>query len=279
MNKDFDTEIISINEKIRGGYTYILSNLSKIIAIITAAVTTMLAFTDIAFLGISSREFSTSLMLILISSYIMYFSLEEAGEKLYEDSEDYRALTEEYRQALEKINLDKLPDMRKYLEWYADEELIYRKRQMLLSSGLTEEEYQGSHDKITDPRKRLALKSISGIKRLNLTPELILSRSATKGERISDPGKRKLLMLTIKILPSTVCAFFTASIVLATKELDAVTILESIMKLSMLPIIGFRGYVNGYNYKKDDEMAWIKTKIKLINGFLAQYANDSLQKH
>ena len=103
MNKDFDTEIIGISERIKGGYSYLISNFSKIVAVVTAAAATMLVFTDITFLGINSRELTTSLALILVSSYLMYFSLEEAGEKLYEESEDFKNLMAEYFIELDPI--------------------------------------------------------------------------------------------------------------------------------------------------------------------------------
>ena len=289
MNKDFDTEIIGISERIKGGYSYLISNFSKIVAVVTAAAATMLVFTDITFLGINSRELTTSLALILVSSYLMYFSLEEAGEKLYEESEDFKNLMAEYFIELEKIGLEKLSSLREYCEEYADEELTYRRRQALLAAGLSAEEYDTfvkndgigknafSSDLVKKNRKKIrALSKISKMKRIKLSPEMLLSLNSCKNERIKDPGRGKLFMLGLKILPSTVCMFFTASVVLTAKELSFVSVMEGIIKLSALPIVGFRGYINGYNYKKDSEAAWIKTKIKLLRGFILADEKESV---
>ena len=277
MNKDFDSEILSLSERIRGGYTYLIANLSKIIAAVTAIVTAMLVFTDIAFLGFSSKEFTTTLALILISSYIMYFSLEEAGEKLYEDSEEYKRLAEEYTKAAEKISLERLLALREYCKKYADDELIFRRRSALLSIGSTEEDYERFlRGECVDKKTRRALGKISRMKRIDLTPEMLIYHGGGGAVRIYDPKRGKTLMLILKILPSTVCMLFTASVVLSAKELDMVTVIEGIMKLSTLPIVGFRGYLNGYNYKKDSEAEWIKTKIRLIEGFLEADANNNL---
>ncbi len=269
MNKDFDTDLIGMNEKIKGGYAYLISNLSKIIALITALVTAVLVFTDIAFLGIDSKELTTSLILILISSYVMYFSLEESGERLYEDSEEYKELTKKYSEISEKITLDKLPALRDFCERYSTDELTYRKRQMMLYSGLTEEEFRAKSPP-TDRKKARAKRRIARAKPKGITPELLLSQKRSDSESLKDPKKDKLLHLTLKILPTTLCAFFTASVVLSVKELTPVSIIEGIMKLSTLPIVGFRGYVNGYNYKKDNESAWLKTKIRILEGFLSE---------
>ncbi len=283
MNKDFDTEIIEFGDKIKGGYSYLISNFSKIVAAVTAAIATMLVFTDITFLGINSRELTTSLALILVSSYLMYFSLEEAGERLYEECEDYKNLVAEYSAELEKIGLERLGRLREYCERYADEELTYRRRQALLAAGLSAEEYedflengsfsQKGKEGIKSKQNRKKIRSlfrISKMKRMKLSPEMLLSLSSLQNERIKDPGRGKLFMLGLKILPSTVCMFFTASVVLTAKELSPVSVIEGIIKLSALPIVGFRGYINGYNYKKDREAAWIKTKIKLLRGFLLE---------
>ena len=277
MSKDFDSEIISLSDRILGGYAYLIANLSKIIAAVTAVVTAMLVFTDITFLGFSSKEFTTTMALILISSYIMYFSLEEAGERLYEDSEEYKRVSEEYTKAVEKISLERLGALREYCRRYADEELIFRRRSALLSIGCTEEDYEKFlRGELGEKKKRYALGKISKMQRVNLTPEMLLYHGEGSGARIRDPKRGKTLMLILKILPSTVCMLFTASVVLSTKELDAVTVIEGIMKLSALPVVGFRGYVNGYNYKKDSEAEWMKTKIRLIEGFLEADANNNL---
>lgn len=277
MNKDFDSEILSFSERIRGGYAYLIANLSKIIAAVTAVVTAMLVFTDIAFLGFSSKEFTTTLGLILISSYIMYFSLEEAGERLYEDSEEYKSLAEKYTSVADKISLERLGALREYCQRYADEELIFRRRNALLSIGCTEEDYNAFlRGECSDKKRRITLCRIAKMQRVKLTPEMLLYRGGDAAEKIRDPKKSKMLMLLLKILPSTVCMLFTASVVLSAKEMQAVTVIEGIMKLSALPIVGFRGYVNGYNYKKDSESEWLRTKIRLIEGFLEADVNNNL---
>ena len=271
MNKDFDTELLSLNKRMREGYTYLISNLGKIVAAVTMIVAGMLVFTDIEFLGFDSKEMTSTLALIMISSYVVYFSLEEAGERLYEEGEDYSKLKLEYTEAVEKISLDGLSALREYCERYADEELLFRRRGALLSMGYTEEDFEAfKRGKIEERKKRIHLMKISMMKRMKLTPEMLLCHGSEAGEKIRDPKKGKILLLAMKILPSTVCMLFTASVVLSAKELDAVTVIEGILKLSTLPIVGFRGYVNGYNYKKESEAEWLKTKTRLINGFLSQ---------
>ena len=46
--------------------------------------------------------------------------------------------------------------------------------------------------------------------------------------------------------------------------------MEGIFKLSALPIIGFKGYGAGYSYSKDTKSAWIDTKARILEQFVAQ---------
>ena len=42
MNKDFDTELLGLNKRIREGYSYLIANLGKIVAVATMIVAGML---------------------------------------------------------------------------------------------------------------------------------------------------------------------------------------------------------------------------------------------
>lgn len=94
------------------------------------------------------------------------------------------------------------------------------------------------------------------------------SRCGTR-EEIKDPKNGKILRLLIGLLPTTLCTFFTLSVMLQTKdEMTAATVLEAILKLSCLPIIGLRGYSEGYSYTTERERDWLKAKTRLLNAFL-----------
>lgn len=268
MKKSFDEELLSASGKLQSGYTYLLGNLGKITAAFTAILTALLVFTDIEFLGITSKEFSTTLILVLISTYVCYFSLEEAGERLFEESEEYQKTKSDYLACTEKITVEMLPDLRRYLSDYADEEFKYRQGQMLLCQGLTRDDLASYlRGEISDRKKRIALRKISGAKRLTLTPEQLLTSQGTRGE-LKNPKRTKYPALILRILPSTVCMIFTVSVVLTFKEMSAQSIVEALVKLSTIPVAAFRGYAGGYNYKKLEELPYTESKIRLLRGFL-----------
>ena len=270
MKKTFDEEFVLYSDRLRGTYSYLLENLSKIIAILTASVAALLVFADIEFLGIFSREFSTTLILILISSYVCYFSLEEAGERLYEESEEYKARQEKYKATAGRVTVAMLPALRDYITRYTAEELDFRRGQMLLSEGLCEADLEAYlRGEITDRKRAATLRKIARARRLPITPELLLTPEEKGHQSVTDPKRGKYLALTLKILPSTLCMLLTASVVLTFKEMSVESVIEGILKLSTLPVVSLRGYAGGYNYKKYKEAPFIESKIGLLEGFLA----------
>ena len=81
--------------------------------------------------------------------------------------------------------------------------------------------------------------------------------------------------LIFKLLPTSISTLITVSVMLSIKDgLTTRDLCDGIMKLSTLPIIGLRGYSNGYNYIKFSYLPWLETKTRLINGFLAGKAID-----
>ena len=75
-------------------------------------------------------------------------------------------------------------------------------------------------------------------------------------------------MLLLKILPSTICMILTVSVMLNVKEdMTASDVINGILKLSALPVIGFKGYSAGYGYTKNSLSLWIETKANILEKF------------
>jgi hypothetical protein len=147
---------------------------------------------------------------------------------------------------------------------------------LLAEFGLSREEYEDYKAGKSLPRvtaKRL--RRIDRIKPYSLTPTLLLSgdRLLQRSE-LKNPEHSKILSLLIGLIPTTLGTFFTVSVILTTKDtLTAASVFEGILKLSALPIIGFKGYSSGYSYVKCEKTLWIETKTRLLEQFknLASY--------
>lgn len=270
MMSDKDGSPLRLDGALRSGYGAIISNASKLIALLSLLVAALVSFTDVGFGGFGSREFTSSLLIMLASSYVIYFSLEEAGEQFGEESAEYKGALIRYVKAKERVCSDSIGAMRDFCRSYADEELRFRRDSFLAERGVTKEEYEAGICKGTARRQRHAIRRARKMKPMRLTPALLLSGEGRRcGRELENPGRTKLFGALFRLLPSTVFTIFTVSVMLTAKEgLSASVIIESILKLSTLPIIGFRGYRAGCEYVKVTKTAWLEAKCRLIESFL-----------
>ena len=254
----------------------IIKNTGKIVAVITLIVATLLTFTDVTLSSFSGEEFTATLVVMLIASYLMYFSLEDAGEKLGLESEEYVRVKSEYDGLKDKISGADISELRVFCTQYATDELKFRQRRLLLELGYSDEEYDAflsGNEKNTKRAKELG--RVSKLKAANLTPQSLLTRNkrATDSE-LDDRGKFKFLRMAVKLIPTAVCTVVTVSVILTVKDgLGASDVVESILKLSSLPIIGCRGYAAGYSYVKNVEVPTLTTKKRIIESYLAKRDN------
>ncbi len=271
MKTDFESALLGSGQLMKRGYAYLAENVGKAIAAITAAVAVLVSFTEIGFSDFSAESVTSSMILILISSYIIYFSLEDAGERLGRGGEDYKAAESEYKSVCEQISADMMVGLREFLTDYVREELKYRRSRILTEAGLSDKDYEAyvNGGSVTARQKR-AFERAKKARPLSLTAAQLMSKSRCgTREEIKDPKNGKILRLLIGLLPTTLCTFFTLSVMLQTKdEMTAATVLEAILKLSCLPIIGLRGYSEGYSYTTERERDWLKAKTRLLNAFL-----------
>ncbi|MBQ7387366.1 MAG: hypothetical protein IJW03_04275 [Clostridia bacterium] len=274
MNEySFDKDLLDVGGMMKRTKSYFVSNGGKIIAAITLVIAVVVMFTDITFSGFSSYEFFTTLLLMLLASYLMFFSLEDAGERLGEDSDEYRAAIKRYYAAKGRISAALIPSLREFCTRYSRDELAYRRISLLTEHGYTLEEYEAYiSGKEIQKRALRVFRKCEKMCAVTLSPQILLSVNKQSFEsELVNPEKRKLLHLVLQLIPSTVCMAFTVSVILSTKEgmtLDGV--IDGLFKLTALPIVGLRGYSEGYSYVKNSKIAWIETKARLLEAFLLE---------
>ena len=270
-NGKFTSELLSAGEKIRGGYTQLAESIGKVIALLTGIVAILITFTDVTFAGEVSREISATALTMLISSYVIYFSLESTGERTGEASEEYANAKKRYDEVRAKIKPSDISDLREFCAAYSEEELKYRLDVKLAENGYTREDLEEYKKGTAFPkRKRMTLRRISRERPARLTPITLLSGGGvSQKSEITSPINSKIVTMLRELIPSTVCVVFTASIILSVKgNMQSEEIIEGIVKLAALPIIGARGFTTGYFYARYDLTSWLETKTRLIEGFL-----------
>lgn len=271
MNKDgFDKELLEFSSVMHSGYLFLLRGAGKIIALLTIIVTALVTFTDISFQSLTSESFSSSLIVMLISSYIVYFSLEESGEALGRECDEYKSALSAYRDARGKISADSIGALREFCSDYRREELDYRRKNFLMEKGLSTEEYEEyKRGGAVSKRAARAFKRADAMRAIALTPATLLSgeRGGSSSE-LESPEKKKLLTSLRILIPSTACMIFTISVILTAKgDMTASVIIDGILKLSALPIIGLRAYSAGYSYAKEEKSLWLEARARLLSSF------------
>lgn len=270
MNKEESNELLEIRSFMKHSYSALISNAGKIIAFITLLIAGLLTFTDVAFSDLSSQTFTTQLCVMLLSSYLMYFSLEDSGEREGEASEEYKSAREKYLSARKKITPKSIDALRQFCLNYAIREQEYRKLTYLAEMGLSESDYLSyKSGKVFSRRNMRIFKKADKIRAVNLTPHTLLSSSRGIGKsELEGPTRAKILSSLISLIPSTVCMIFTVSVILTTKDgMTVSSVIEGVLKLSALPVIGFRGMLDGYKFAKEEKSAWLETKARLLESF------------
>ncbi len=272
MEREFDAAL-GYERLSERGYATVIGNSGKIIAAITAIIAVLVTFTDITFSSFTSVEFTSTLAITLIASYLMYFSLEDAGERQGESTSEYTAAEQRYSSVRAGILPAHIPALRDYCVKYSREELEFRRRAFLCSRGYAAEDYNRylMGEKFPKSATRVFVRA-SKMRPVILTPATLLtSEKCGTASEIESPERKKYIDALARLLPSTVCMLFTASVILTAKpDMSAAVIIEGILKLSALPVVGFRGYVAGYRYAKNSKSGWLEAKSRILEGFLSE---------
>ena len=103
MRESFEENILASGEIMKKSQSFIIANMSKTVAIITLIIATVVSFAEVGFSDLSAERFTSTLITMLLASYIIYFSLEDAGEALGRDTNDYKKALERYNEKKSKI--------------------------------------------------------------------------------------------------------------------------------------------------------------------------------
>ena len=275
-NNDFDLSTLSDGIFFGNFWGSVLSS-GWTVAVITLIVSALVTFTEIGFVGGFNENVTATVITLLFASYIIYFSTESCGERDGMKSEEYSTANREYKDALSLIRADDIYALREFCHDYAQGELRFRREAKLMRYGISFCDFEAylKGEPGGNPR---ALRSVSRMKPKRLTPQMLLTQEGRANE-LSHPQKKRFIIMLSKLLPTTVCTFFTGAIVLAARDnLTAVTVIEGIIKLSALPLIAVKGYGAGYAYAKECLSVWLCTKTKLIQSFIKKRDAGCYQK-
>ncbi len=273
MSKSFDELLTEGDAAIKGGIGSLVSNLGKAVAAITLSVACLVTFTDISFGGIHQKSYFAILAVMVMSAYLMYFSLLDVGEKRGEESDEYKSAKAHFDATRVKISGDMIPRLRLFCEEYSKRELKARRRLRLMSYGLSEEDLATA---TADKRKMRIFKRAERMKTTPLSPQILLSLGKrTSHSELVNPERGRFIRSFVKLIPSALCMCVTVSFVLSIKDgMSAADVINGIIKLCSLPIIGIRGYTAGIYYSVTLKSSWLESKARILESFLRENAEE-----
>ena len=272
MKDSFEVSLLEAGDLMKRGAEAIINNIGKAVATVTLLITVLILFCDVGFADVTSESFTSTTVLMIIASYLMYFSMEDAGEKLGEGTEEYKSSISRYIERVEKVSGNMIGRLRSFCKKYSVEELNFRRLNLLMQHGYSEEDYEAYER--GEPCSREQSRVFRKVKKLRaypLTPCTLLERENIRSKReLQNPEAKKLLGMFLKLLPTTVCMTVTVSVMLSAKsDMSFAVVIDGLLKLSALLLVGFRGYSLGYAYKKRSIPTWIDAKTRILDAFLA----------
>jgi hypothetical protein len=274
MKNKFDTAILDSGDFMRRAGLAVLNNAGRAITLITLVVASLITFTDLSFGGFGTESFTSLVAVMLVASYLIYFSMEDTGEKAGEECEEFKAALLRYNEAKKKLSSDKISALREFCKEYSRAELEFRRESLLMSYGEEKANFERFLENgcAFSRQKRRIFKKAARLRAVELSPKTLLTGEHVKSKsELSNPEVFNILRLALKLIPTTLCMLLTISIIPSLKEdMSASLIIEGILKLSSLPIIAFRGYSAGYFFAKRSKCLWIETKARLIEAFIQE---------
>ncbi len=280
MKEKFEYALLDSGDLMRRAGLSLINNIGKVIAIITVFVASLIMFTDLSFAGFGAKNFTTVVIVMLTASYLIYFSMEDTGEKAGESTSEYKTVYSQYVKIRDEIPAKKIADLREFCMEYSIAELKFRRETLLTGQGESMKDFESFlSGKEFNRKKRRIFKKTAALKSIELTPKTLLSHDRGGGKsELKNPESWKLLKLIAKLIPSTLCMLLTVSIIPNVKEnLNASMIIEGILKLSSLPIVAFKGYSTGFFHAKREVIPWIQTKTRLLKAFEEQETKKNPQ--
>lgn len=271
MKDKFEMTLLESGSLIKRGTEALLNNIGRAIAVITLLISALVLFTDIGLADFSTESFTSTMAVMLVASYLMYFSMSDSGEKRGEESEAFRSAAKQCSELSARIGGEAISELREFCKSYSEEELAYRKASLIICHGYAESEYQSyKRGEACDKKAKRVFKRADKLRAIPITPKTLLSKERARGKsELVNPENSKLPFMILKLIPTTVCMTVTVSVMLTTKDnLNAATVIDGLFKLASLPIIGFKGYVSGYNYTRHTLTLWMETKARLMEAFL-----------
>ncbi len=253
---------------------------------VTVAVAAATLFCEAHVTAVPPEQTVMTAAVMILSCFIMYTSLFDAGHQKAEDSQDYTRAQDAYRTVREEIR-PRMRELDAFCHAYVEEELASTRAHILERAGLTTIDYLHCRDGELSraalrqmPRvKRRALRAAVRLKPIRLHPSLLLSGGG---------GNRRTPRLTahparvrrtaVALIPTIIGSMVTVAVTLESMDMTPGAIISGVLRIFTIVWCGVRGYAAGMRALREDDCAVLECKTTLLTAFLSWHPAPAKEK-
>ncbi len=247
------------------------------VGVITVAVATATLFCEAHLTAVPIEQTLMTAAVVILSCFIMYTSLFDAGHEKAEGSESYEKIRNAYYDARDSAR----PQMRAlehFCRTWCEQELEETRRGILERVGLDDEMYLRYRDggiardewRGLSRMKRRALRQTARLKPLRLHAALLLSggRSARRAPMLSARPAKIRRTLTA-LVPTIIGSLITVAVTLESMAMTPAAIISGILRIFTITWCGVRGFTAGVHAVTEDDTTVLESKTALLSAFLS----------
>ncbi len=258
------------------------------VGVATVMVATATLFCETHLTAVPIEQTLMTAAVVILSCFIMYTSLFDAGHEHAEDGEDYRAVLTAYHAARDAAR-PHLRDLEDFCRAWSEEELSESRRHLLDEVGLDISYFVRYRDDTIPkeewrclPRiKRRALVRAAKLKPITLHATMLLSggRGARRAPMLSTRPAR-IKRAATALVPTVIGSLITVAVTLESMEMTPAAIISGILRIFTIVWCGVRGYSTGVRAVSEDDTLVLESKMALLTVFTnrANEKQNDMQK-
>ncbi len=244
-------------------------------ATVLVASATLFCETHLTAVPIEQTVMTAAVM--ILSCFIMYTSLFDAGHEKAEEQDTYRAVQATYaevRQAARPL----MRSLEAFCRVWSERELVEARRQILDTAGLTDADFIRCRDHTYSreewralPReKRRALRRARRLKPVRLHAAMLFSgdRGARRAPMLSTRSAR-MKRTAVALIPTVIGSLVTVAVTLESMEMSPAALISGILRIFTIVWCGVRGFSAGVRAVAEDDTSVLESKTALLTAFLA----------
>ncbi len=245
------------------------------VGVATLAVAAATLFCEAHLTAVPVEQTIMTAAVMILSCFIMYTSLFDAGHQKGEENEEYTRVQNAYRSARDAAR-PHLRSLEAFCNAWTERELADFRKRILEHAGLTSADFVRyrdhtitRHELHSLPReKRRTLRRAQRLKPIRLHASMLLNEGdgGRRSPMLSAKGIRAR-RTAVALIPTVIGSLITVAVTLESMDLSAATIISGVLRIFTIVWCGVRGYSAGLRAVAEDDCTVLESKAALLTAF------------